>query len=538
LFKLNLNKPKIKFWNERCLDTKTIEIPLQPMLTKIKQLFLFILLVISINSDAIAQTSIELIGADVSEYDASYVDAERLIGNVKFKQGNVYMGCDSAWFYHGENKVEAFGSIYIRQVDTLDLWGDYLLYNGDTKQALVKNNVRMTDKEMTLKTNLIQYDLTNKIAYYTSGGNIENGQDRLYSRKGHYYSRSKDFHFKDSVRLWNPQYTMESDTLWYNTFTKIATFWGPTYIHSDENTIFCKYGWYNTKLNTSQFSKGAWIAGKENKLWADSMLYNRNTGVGRAFRNILLIDTIEKVSIAGNYGTYKRLEKSTWISGNPIAMKVLEDDTLFIMADTLMDKTDTASNKREMLAYHHTKIYKIDMQGVADSLKYSFSDSLIALYKNPILWNDASQITGDTLFIYRKNNRLDRMDVRQKAFIIMEDTLNKYNQIKGRNMTAWFEQNKLSHVNVYGNGQSVYYAKEDDGNYSGVNEVSCSDMLIKIDSNKVTKITFYNQPEGTFYPLEEFPEENSLLPDFKWLEALKPNATLFYENKIRLQPKK
>ena len=203
-----------------------------------------------------------------------------------------------------------------------------------------------------------------------------------------------------------------------------------------------------------------------------------------------------------------------------------------------MDKTDTASNNRAMLAYNNTKIYKSDMQGIADSLKYSFTDSMIALYKNPILWNEASQITGDTLFIYRKNNRLDRMDVQQKAFIIMEDTLNKFNQIKGRNMTAWFEENKLNRVNVYGNGQSVYYAKEDDGQYSGVNDVSCSDMLIKIDSNKVTKITFYNQPEGTFYPLEEFPEENSLLPDFKWLDSLKPKSKLFIENRPRLIPAK
>lgn len=104
---------------------------------------------------AFSQQSIELIGADISEYDQNYVNAERLIGNVRFRQENVFMDCDSAWFYHDENKVEAYGRIYIRQLDTLNLWGDYLLYNGDTKQALVKNNVRMTDREMRLTTNLL-----------------------------------------------------------------------------------------------------------------------------------------------------------------------------------------------------------------------------------------------------------------------------------------------------------------------------------------------------------------------------------------------
>lgn len=484
-----------------------------------------------------AQESIELIGAEVSEYDAAMVDAERLIGNVRFRQNNVYMDCDSAWFYHAENKIEAFGHIYIRQQDTLNLWGEYLLYNGDTKQAMVSKNVRMTDREMTLTTPQIHYDLTNKTAYYTSGGHIDNGKDRLYSRKGHYFSRSKEFHFKDSVRLVNPEYTMSSDTLWYNTISRKATFWGPTYINSEENSIFCRYGWYNTLKNTSEFSKGAWIAGKENKLWADSMLYNRNTGEGRAFRNILLMDTVEKVRIAGENGKYMRHLKTTWISGNPVAMKQLEDDTLYMIADTLMDLTDTATLSRSLSAYHQTQLYKRDMQGICDSLSYALSDSVIRMFYNPIIWNEQNQVSGDTLIIYRRNNRLDKLDVRQKAFVIMKDSLEYFNQVKGRNMTAFFEQNKIHHIDVFGNGQSIYYAREDDGSYTGVNEISCADMRIHTDSGKVNNIRFYTQPEGTFYPLDEFPEDNAQLPDFKWLEMLKPQYEQFepYRNRLLKQ---
>lgn len=485
-------------------------------------------------SVAFAQESIELIGAEVSEYDASMVDAERLIGNVRFRQNNVYMDCDSAWFYHAENKIEAFGHIYIRQQDTLNLWGEYLRYNGDTKQAVVSKNVRLTDREMTLTTPEIHYDLNSKTAYYMSGGNIDNGKDRLFSRKGHYYSRSKEFHFKDSVRLYNPEYTMASDTLWYNTVSRKATFWGPTYIRSEENTIFCRYGWYNTLTNRSEFSKGAWIEGKENKLWADSMLYNRNTGEGRAFRNILLTDTVEKVQIAGEHGKYLRHIKSTWISGNPVAMKQLEDDTLYMIADTLMDVTDTATASRSLSAYHQTQLYKRDMQGICDSLSYSLSDSVIRMFYNPVLWNEENQVTGDTLIIYRRNNRLDKLDVRQKAFVVMLDSLEYFNQVKGRNMTAYFEQNKIHHIDVFGNGQSLYYAREEDGSYTGVNEISCADMRIETDSGRVNGIHFYTQPEGTFYPLEDFPEDNAQLPDFRWLEMLKPQQEHFAPYRERL----
>lgn len=484
-----------------------------------------------------AQESIELIGADVSEYDAQMVDAERLIGNVKFRQNNVYMDCDSAWFYHAENKIEAFGRIYIRQQDTLNLWGEYLLYNGDTKQAMVSKNVRLTDREMTLTTSQLHYDLNSKTAYYTTGGHIDNGKDRLYSRKGHYYSRIKEFHFKDSVRLINPEYNMSSDTLWYNTFSRKATFWGPTYIRSEENTIFCRYGWYNTLKNTSEFSKGAWIEGKENKLLADSMLYNRNTGEGRAYRNILLTDTLEKVAIAGEYGKYLRHEKTTWISGNPIAMKQLDNDTLYMMADTLMDRTDTATLFRSLSAYHQTRLYKSDMQGICDSLSYSITDSMIRMYYNPVLWNDQSQVTGDTLLIYRQNNRLDKLDVKQKAMVVMKDSLEYFNQVKGRNMTAFFENNTIHHIDVFGNGQSIYYAREDDGTYTGVNEIACTDMRIHTDSGKVNKIVFYTQPEGTFYPLDEFPQDNARLQDFKWLDTVRPQIFWFEPQFGRLRRK-
>ncbi len=500
-----------------------------------KRILLLLCLVYSITANA--QRSIELLGADVSEYDQSMVDAERLIGNVRFKQDNVYMDCDSAWFYHEDNKIEAFGHIFIRQQDTLNLWGDYLLYNGDTKQALVKNNVRLTDRQMTLTTDLLNYDMNNKVAWYTTGGNITNANDHLYSRIGYYYSRNKDFHFNKNVKLTNPEYVMDSDTLRYNTDRKVAFFHGPTHIRSEENTIHCHYGWYDTDLNTSEFSKGASIEGAENKLWADSMVYNRNTGVGRAFRNIVLHDSVEEVRIAGEYGKYKRFEKTTWISGNPIAMKFLDDDTLFMKADTLVDKTDTTTGQREMIAYHKTVMYKSDMQSVADSMIYNFTDSTITLFYDPVIWNEVNQVTGDTLIIFRRNNKLDRMEVKKKAFIVLQEDSIKYNQVKGQNMTAWFANNKINHIRVYGNGQSIYYAKEDSVNYTGVNEIVCSDMLIVADSGKIKHITFYTQPEGTFYPLEQFPEDNLYLPDFKWRDAQRPKQEQFLKEMKRLVPK-
>jgi len=480
---------------------------------------------------SIAQNqTIELLQADVTEYDVDFLDAERVKGNVRFKQDNVYMNCDSAYFFRKENKINAFGHIYIRQQDTLNLWGDYLEYDGDKKLAYVKQNVRLRDQQMELKTNLVQYDLNSKTAFYTTGGRITNGDDRLRSRVGRYYSRSKEFFFKDSVVLINPEYTMKSDTLQYNTFSKIATFHGPTYITSEENTIFCRYGWYDTKNNTSQFSKGAWIEGKENKLIADSMLYNRNTEVGRAFNNITLIDTIERIKIRGEQGIYHRRERRTRITGSPLAIKYIDDDSLFLRADTLIDEHDS-NDVRKLSAFHNTVIHKSDMQGVSDSLVYSFTDSTIWMFGLPILWTEQNQITGDTLIIYRRNGELHRMDAQTNAFIASEELPGTYNQISGRNMTSFFSNNKLKKVHVFGNGQSVYYAKENDTSYTGVNHIICSDMLILIDSNKVDGITFYDKPEGGFYPVDQLPKEKSVLPNLKWQAEKRPQLIWFIDQK-------
>ena len=257
------------------------------------------------------------------------------------------------------------------------------------------------------------------------------------------------------------------------------------------------------------------------------MYYNRNTGVGRAFGNLELIDTLEDVRIFGEEGHYNRITKRTVILGSPLAIKYYDEDSLMLMSDTMIDITDTLTGKRELLAYHNATIFSLDMQGLADSLVYSFTDSIINLYEDPIMWSEENQITGDTLMILQAKSQIDKMLVRNKAFIISDDKDDKFNQIKGRNMVAFFDQNELRSVDVKGNGQSVYYAKEDSVSYSGVNDIVCSDMFIRVDSNKVREITFYSTPEGTFYPVDQFPASKKKLPDFEWYIEKRPNEKLF-----------
>ena len=474
------------------------------------------------------QTKIEILSADQLVYDQNIGDYQLCKGNVQFKQGNMFMDCDSARFYDKVNKIEAFGDIYIRQQDTLDLHGDYLEYNGDSRLATIKKDVILSDGNMTLKTQQLNYDMINKVGYYSSGGHIDNGEDQLYSIRGTYFSRSKDVHFRDSVRLNNPDYIMVSDTLQYNTISKTATFLGPTYIYSEENTIFCNYGWYNTKTETSQFSQGACIEGKSNRLLADSMVYERLLGFGEAFGNIHFTDTSEKMSIFGQYGRYLRLQKETLITGNPQAIKNIDGDSLFFKADTFIDYADTVnSQKRLLVAFHSVRMYKSDIQAYSDSLAYNFSDSSIGFFQEPVLWTDSNQITGDTVIVFRNKLGIKYMDVIDKGLVIEKDRNGLFNQISGRYIKANFDEGRLDNIFVDGNAQSIYYALEDSTKYSGVNEVFCGNMMINLDSNRVRTIKFIDQPKAIFYPLEKFPETKSKVPGFNWKNALKPQKIDF-----------
>jgi lipopolysaccharide export system protein LptA len=322
---------------------------------------------------------------------------------------------------------------------------------------------------------------------------------------------------------------MESDTLKYNKKSKVATFLGPTYIRSEENTIYCQYGWYNTEKETSQFSKGAYIEGESNKLTADSMMYHRTSGFGEAFGNITLIDTSEQVSIYGNYGRYQRLEKITLVTGSPRAIKNLDGDSLYFRADTFIDLADTLEGKkRRLMAYRSVKLYKSDMQAISDSMEYNFTDSTIGFYDNPILWAESNQITGDTILVFRNKDGIERLEAYRNGYVIEQDSNRLYNQIKGKHLEAFFINGKIYKVDVDGNGQSVYYVLEDSAKYSGVNDVICGMMTINIDTNtNIHNIVFKNKPKATFYPIEKFPENKSRLQGFNWYSALRPDKILF-----------
>lgn len=474
-----------------------------------------------------AQTKVEILGAEYLDYkEAVYGKVRRLIGNVGFKHEDVTMYCDSAYQNEEDNSFTAFNNVKIYQGDSVSMFGDTLFYEGNTRQALLKGKtVTLNDGQMLLTTDAIRYDAVNGVGYYTTGGTIVNRENNMVSQIGTYDTKSKTFGFKKDIVLKNPDYTMYCDTLQYNTVSQTAYFFGPANIYApkDSSHIYCENGWYNTKINYSQFSKNSYVETKDKKLSADSMVYTGKTGIDRAFRNILLVDTTNKIEIRGQLGQYNRNTNTGWVTRAPNARMLVEDDTLFVTADTLKTWFDTARQNRTLYAYHGTRFFKKDLQGVCDSLHYSFKDSVIDMEVNPIVWSDANQITADTIRVYMKDGQMNSIKMLKNTFIASEkDSGLRYNQIKGRNAIGYFENKRLRRVDVNNDVENIYFVEEDTGKYIGMQKTVCGKLSIVIENNKVKMVNYYLEPDGDMHPMDQIPAGEDKLKGFTWKIERRP----------------
>ena len=492
---------------------------------KLKTFFTLIVVLISFQSFAQKPTKIELVNANSLEFDERLgADVRRLIGNVVFKHEETLMYCDSAYLFAEQNKLIAFSNIRITKGDTLTLTGNKLEYNGNTSYAQLFGNIRMSDSKMVLTTERLDYDLKTETANYVSGGKIVDQENTLTSNYGRYDAKSKMFSFSNDVVLTNPRYIMRSDTLQYNTVTKIAFFYGPTTITSSTNFIYCERGWYNTTNETSKFYDNSYLRSEEQYLSGDTLTYNRKTGVGKAFGNIEIRDTVQNLIINGAYAEYH--EKRDWsiVTGKALLTMIFTQDSLFLHADTLEAALDTTGQHRILNAYHKVKFYKSDLQGSCDSLTYSYADSTARFFKDPVLWSGDNQLTAEHMTMQQGNGEIQKINLINDAFIVSrEDTL-RYNQIKGKNMTGYFKESKLYRIEVEGNGQTIYYAKNKKEERIGVNRADSSDLLIFVKENQVESITLIESPNATLYPLNELSYSSLILKGFKWLEEKRPGS--------------
>lgn len=478
---------------------------------------------------------IDIENADVYTYDEKIkANAERLIGNVRFRHNDVLMYCDSAYSYRDSNMVDAFGNVHINQGDTLNLYGDKLNYNGNNKLAKVRGKVRLIDKSMTLTTNALDYDMANNIGYYTTHGKIVDTANVLTSVTGKYYSNENLFFFRDSVVVTNKDFILHADTLKYNSKTGRVFIVGPTTITGTKNegVLYSEDGWYDTKTNIAELYKASRITNKDLILEGDTLFYDRATGNGRGKHKVILTDTTNKVVVRGKFGIYNEKSKKAFVTDSAMFIQYGQKDTLYMHADTLKTRPDTMMVNKDTLnvrkkdakffmAYRKVRFYKSDLQGECDSLSYQMKDSTIYMFYDPVLWSKKDQMTAEKIQYISKIPEPNIARLEKNAFIIMSEDSMRFNQIAGKLIVGKIYDNKLRNADVNGNAQTLYYLKENN-KYTGMNRLLSSKIKIHLKENQIDSITFYPKPEGRTIPMKDIVPEDKQLNGFIWRDTERP----------------
>ena len=476
------------------------------------------------------KTKVYLIHSNTLSFDkAVKPDAQILNGDVCFRHDSSYMYCDSAYFFEQTNSLEAFSNVRMEQGDTLFVYGDYLFYDGNTQVAYLRENVRMENGQVTLFTDSLNYERIPNIGYYFEGGLIVDSLNQLSSFYGQYSPETKLAVFNDSVQVENPDFTLYSDTLHYDTQSKIATILGPSVIVSDSGTIHTSRGWYDTVNNTSLLLDQSQVESGEKILIGDSIFYNRDTGMGEVYGNMSLIDTAQHVTLQGEYGYYNEQTGYAFATDSARFLEYSQGDTLFLHADTLQMVT-VDSVYREIKAYYGVRFYRTDMQGVCDSMQFNTRDSVLYMYTEPVLWNEQYQLYGDTIAIYMNDSTIEYAHVIQFAFAAQHVDSSYYNQLKGNDLKAYFEGQAVHQIDVAGNAESIFYPLEKDGAKVGMNETKSGFLTIWVKDNKLDKLKIWPSPVGTMTPIPDLKPDQKMLKDFYWFDYLRPkNKDDIYE---------
>ncbi|WP_461129018.1 OstA-like protein [Spirosoma aerophilum] len=507
----------------------------------------------------------------------------KIYNNVRFRQKGVLMFCDLAIQNATTNVIEAYGHVKIIQGDTITVQGDTMFYYGNVKQANLRGRVSLRDRKMTLTTAQLDYDMLSGIAHYPTPGRIVDKENILTSKEGYYDTRTKLFTFRQNVRLVNPKGTLTADSLLYNSISRLAIFQGPTRITNKDGVLTAVEGQYNTTTGISNFRRRATVETPKYRLTGDTLYYDNLSELGIAKGNVIMVAKDKQAVITGDHVRYNGKAGISRVTGHPVAKSLANEttkDTLYLRADTLFSFDNKVTNTRRLLGQKNVFLYKSDLQSKCDSLIYDTADSTIYFFKKPIVWSQNKyQMEADSMRAVMKNNRINTLFLKTKSFVISLDTLNNYNQIKGRTITAFFatkvvsttvgsansdgfqaqkatnapaslsavatnrpvkrvlanktgvpvsttvstqEQTVIDRVLVEGNGQSLYYAVDEKNKLIGLNHVESSKMNIEFNDNKVGRIRFYGHPDSQLIPPKELTPDVQQLDGFRWREAEKP----------------
>ena len=177
-----------------------------------------------------------------------------------------------------------------------------------------------------------------------------------------------------------------------------------------------------------------------------------------------------------------------------------------------------------LTAYGRARLFREDIQLRADSLAYNDLDSLVRLYKDPVVWNEGNrQYSADSLYLVIKDRRMEKASLMANAFIIIEEEPGRcYDQIRSVEMLAYFDESGgLRRFDALGDANAVFYLKED-STFATVNLSQAKMLYVQFLNGEIDRVSYFDQIKNNAYPLAQMTKDDQTLKGFNWRPEQRP----------------
>lgn len=487
-----------------------------------------------------------------------YADAQRMF----FRDSVVVIGA--------EFELRADTLLYDAAAETVYFLGPTVIRTDSAEIYCESGFYRVPDQQAVFRQNA-QYRGNERIA--TADSIVYFGQRSEYILDGRAYIREGDHSMARAERII------------YRKARETYQLEGKALLRDSLRTVRGEYVEYDLKRSTYRVAGGrSRVTDGPNIIVADSIDYDQSGGFGRARGGVVWQDTSAQMEIRAARADYNNesgyLKASGGRGNRALLITVLDGDSLYLSADTLYSReferdsssaetisipedtlgTDAlgiihdtlgvlldpmtgdsvltrnsdvppvesqqkATNLRTISAYRDVRIFKSDMQALCDSLSFNTTDSILTLYEDPIMWQDTSQLLADTIDVYLRNDALDKVHLKRKALVVTSPDLVFFNQVKGKDIFAYFDSTQLRRTDVRGNAEVIYYAQDEEGGYIGVNKTACSVISMDFRNGGIDFIRFLVGPSGRLDPMGGLnPARQPRLDGFRWAVDTRPQG--------------
>lgn len=429
-------------------------------------------------------------------------------------------------FYRVREELAFFRDSVQVAGEDFDLTADSLYFAAEAQRALFAGPTVIEMDGRTIYCEGGYYDIRGSAAVFSQNARYRSADERVRADSILVWPDEKEFELVGQAYYRKGEDVAEADRIYHSDSTEVTELRGDAYFRQSGQAVRGDYIYHDGKTGAIRTSGRTVIADSTRSLSAERVDFNEKTGEGIAVGRVIFADSVERWELDCDSLVYREREGYVRAMGSrrPLMKFDVDGDTMYLSADTILSYGDTSltDTGRLLLAYRDVRLFKSDLQGLSDSMAYSTVDSLFSFFRNPIMWADTTQFEGDTIRIFLREKRIDRMLLRRNSFIIESPDLHFFNQIKGTWVTAYFHENEISRVLVEGNAESIYYGRDDSGAYIGVNQSVSSNFWVHFHERKIDRIVFLQQPKASLIPMKSAISQPPRLEGYDWRLGLRP----------------